>query len=78
MDMQTSDKSNSRLWARRLHIGVKAFRELLYSLNTLPKFKDEKSQGLYKMIQNNIFYVLEYRETMLHLIINYNTGRNTK
>lgn len=39
---------------------------------------DENSQALFKMLQNNVCYVLEFRETTLHTLINYNESYNTK
>lgn len=97
-DMLTSDKTRSRIWARRLHIGVQVncpalkftlifiecfflfqtYRELLESLNVLQKRTDEKSQTLFSVLQNNVFYVLEYREIILHLLISFNESHSTK
>lgn len=40
--------------------------------------KDEDSQAMYKMLQNNICYVIEFRETVLQLLMNYNEMYNSK
>lgn len=55
-----------------------AFKELLLSLDTLRRQPDNDSQALYKMLQNNICYVIEYRETVLQILMNYNEAYNTK
>lgn len=73
-----SDKKNGVLWGRRLHIAVEVYRELLLSLQTLEKIDNSKGKALFKMLQNNVFYVLEYREIVLHILINYNETFNTK
>uniref|UniRef100_A0A8D8HE95 Protein timeless homolog n=1 Tax=Culex pipiens TaxID=7175 RepID=A0A8D8HE95_CULPI len=78
IDMMRSDKTRARLWARRLHVAVQAYREMLQSLNTLQKFQDDKAKDLFAMLQNNVFYVLEYREVILHLLINYNENDSTR
>lgn len=78
IDMMGSDKTRARLWARRLHVAVQAYREMLQSLNTLQKFQDDKAKDLFAMLQNNVFYVLEYREVILHLLINYNENFSTR
>lgn len=51
---------------------------MLQSLNTLQKFQDDKAKDLFAMLQNNVFYVLEYREVILHLLINYNENDSTR
>lgn len=54
------------------------FKELLLSLIELQKSPDEDAQSLFKMIQNNICYVLEFREMVLHALVSYNENYNTK
>lgn len=78
VDMMGSDKTRARLWARRLHVAVQAYREMLHSLQALQKMPDEKAKDLFLMLQNNIFYVLEYREVVLHLLINYKETNSTR
>ncbi|XP_065094550.1 protein timeless homolog [Ochlerotatus camptorhynchus] len=78
VDMMVSDKTRARLWARRLHVAVQAYREMLQSLQALQKLQDEKAKDLFLMVQNNVFYVLEYREVILHLLINYKETNSTR
>ncbi|XP_030370378.1 protein timeless homolog [Scaptodrosophila lebanonensis] len=79
MDMILSDKKQARLWAKRLHVALLTFRELLQSLLALQKLKDDNNaRALFDMLLNNVCYVLEYRETILHLLMNYNESHSTK
>ncbi|XP_017143003.1 protein timeless homolog [Drosophila miranda] len=78
MDMIVSDKKQARLWAKRLHVALLTFRELLQSLLALQKLKDDNARSLFDMLLNNVCYVLEYRETILHLLMNYNEAHSTK
>ncbi|XP_001953059.3 protein timeless homolog [Drosophila ananassae] len=79
MDMIVSDKKQARLWAKRLHVALLTFRELLQSLLALQKLKDDSNaRALFDMLLNNVCYVLEYRETVLHLLMNYNEAHSTK
>ncbi|EDW59287.1 protein timeless homolog isoform X1 [Drosophila virilis] len=79
MDMIQCDKKQARLWAKRLHVALLTFRELLQSLLALQKLKDDvNARGLFDMLLNNVCYVLEYRETILHLLMNYNEAHSTK
>ncbi|XP_055524014.1 protein timeless homolog isoform X2 [Wyeomyia smithii] len=78
VDMIRSDKTHARLWSRRLHVAVQAYREMLQSLQALQMLPDAKAKDLFLMLQNNIFYVLEYREIILHLLIGFNETNNTR
>lgn len=78
MDMMTTDKKQARLWAKRLHVALTTFRELLLSLLALQKLQDQKARALFDMLLNNVCYVLEYRETILQLLFNYNESHSTK
>ncbi|XP_023158675.1 protein timeless homolog [Ceratitis capitata] len=78
MDMIVSDKKQARVWAKRLHVALQTFRELLLSLLALQKVKDDRALALFDMLLNNVCYVLEYRETILHLLMNYNEAHSTK
>ncbi|XP_033149795.1 protein timeless homolog [Drosophila busckii] len=79
MDMMQCDKKQARLWAKRLHVALLTFRELLQSLLALQQLKeDDNARGLFDMLLNNVCYVLEYRETILHLLMNYNEAHSTK
>ncbi|XP_037810211.1 protein timeless homolog, partial [Lucilia sericata] len=78
MDMIVSDKKQARLWAKRLHVALLTFRELLHSMLALQKLQDDNARALFDMLLNNVCYVLEYRETILHLLMNYNEAHSTK
>lgn len=78
VDMMVSDKPNARLWARRLNVAVQAYREMLQSLQALQKLQDEEAKDLFLKLQNNVFYVLEYREVVLQLLINYKESNSTR
>lgn len=62
------------------HVGIviQAYKELLLSIVELQRVSDENAQALYRMLENNVCYVLEFRETMLHTLMNYHEGHSTK
>lgn len=49
-----------------------AYRELFYTLCVMDKSPDESVKDSAKVIKSNIFYVPEYREFVLALLVNYN------
>lgn len=75
-DHLDNDRKNAKngmsLWARRLHLALLAYRELFYTLCTMDKSPDSSIRDSSKVIKNNVFYVLEYREFILHLLVSYN------
>lgn len=74
----------AKSWSKKLiHRNAKtlsrqAFKEMLLSLIALQRQPDDDSKALYKMLQNNICYVIEYRETVLQMLMSYNETYNTK
>ncbi|KFB46573.1 AGAP010787-PA-like protein [Anopheles sinensis] len=78
MENIVSDKTRKTLWARRLHIAVQTYRELLNNLQALEKKPDGNARELLNLLQNNIFYVVEYRETVVHLLKDYNETHHSR
>ncbi|XP_018417522.1 PREDICTED: protein timeless homolog [Nanorana parkeri] len=66
-EMMLADKKEATSWARRMHLALKAYQELLTTINEMDHSKDESVRESSKVIKNNIFYVMEYRELFLAL-----------
>lgn len=76
--MIISDKKKKLLWNRRLQLGVEAYREMLCSMQVLELQNDDSCKALFSVMQNNVFYIVEYREVLLHLLLSFNESCNTK
>lgn len=70
-DMIQSDKKKLGVWSKRLHIALKAYRELLYTLNAMDKSPDESVRKSAMVIKSNVFYQVEYREFIFQLLVTY-------
>lgn len=70
-DMITSDKKKWPLWSKRLHLALQAYKELLLNLISMDKSSDESVRESARVIKGNVFYVLEYREFILTLMLTY-------
>lgn len=70
-DMLQSDKKKLYLWSKRLHLALLAYRELLLSLSAMDKSTDALVVESARIIKSNIFYVIEYRELILTLLITF-------
>ncbi|KAM9321194.1 protein timeless homolog [Gastrophryne carolinensis] len=66
-EMMLMDKKEATSWARRMHLALKSYQELLTTINEMDHSKDESVRESSKVIKNNIFYVMEYRELFLAL-----------
>lgn len=77
-DLSSSDKKKSLLWAKRLHISLKAYRELLYTVNAMDKSNDDSVRESARVIKSNVFYTVEYREVLFQFLVHYTPLKNTK
>ena len=59
------------MWSRRLHVALCAYQELLMTLNAMDKSSSESIRNSSRVLKSNVFYVPEYREMCLVLLLNY-------
>ncbi|XP_014609708.1 PREDICTED: protein timeless homolog isoform X1 [Polistes canadensis] len=70
-EMILTDKERIRIWSHRLHLALKAYKELLHTLMAMDKSPDQSIREPSKVIKSNVFYVPEYRETILSQLLNF-------
>ncbi|KAM5287939.1 protein timeless homolog [Ctenodactylus gundi] len=66
-EMMLTDRKEAVSWARRMHLALKAYQELLATVNEMGTSADEAVRESSRIIKTNIFYVMEYRELFLAL-----------
>lgn len=66
------EKKKTQFWSGRLHLALRAYQELLHTLLAMDKSPDKGVQNSSKVIKSNIFYVPEYRETILSQLLCFN------
>ncbi|XP_040839530.1 protein timeless homolog [Ochotona curzoniae] len=66
-EMMLTDRKEAASWARRMHLALKAYQELLATVNEMDMSPEEAVRESSRIIKNNIFYVMEYRELFLAL-----------
>lgn len=54
-----------------MHLGLKAYRELLMSLGAMDVSPDESVRESARVIRMNLFYTVEYRELPYILLHHY-------
>ncbi|XP_053603776.1 protein timeless homolog [Plodia interpunctella] len=74
-DMIKVEKKKFSSWVRRLHLSLRAYKELLNTLLAMEKSTDSSVKESAKVLKSNIFYVLEYREFILSIFLNYDENK---
>lgn len=74
-DMIKVEKKKYTAWVRRLHLALRAYKELLNTLLAMDKSTDSTVKESAKVLKSNIFYVLEYREFILFTFLNYDENK---
>lgn len=77
-EMIQSDKKMKIKWNRRLQFGVQAYREFLQNLQVMELIEEEETQAVLGKLKNNMFYVVDYREIVLQLLLSYNENHFTR
>ncbi|XP_037534837.1 protein timeless homolog [Nematolebias whitei] len=70
-EMILTDRKEATSWSRRMHLALKAYQELLLTVNEMDRTPDESIRQSSNVIKSNIFYLMEYREIFLTLLRKY-------
>uniref|UniRef100_A0A673BF00 Timeless circadian clock n=1 Tax=Sphaeramia orbicularis TaxID=375764 RepID=A0A673BF00_9TELE len=74
-EMILTDRKEATSWSRRMHLALKAYQELLLTVNEMDRSPDESIRQSSNVIKSNIFYLMEYREIFLTLLRKYDETR---
>ncbi|XP_075967143.1 protein timeless homolog [Anarhichas minor] len=74
-EMLLTDRKEATSWSRRMHLALKAYQELLLTVNEMDCSQDESIRQSSSVIKSNIFYLMEYREIFLTLLRKYDETR---
>ncbi|XP_041036137.1 protein timeless homolog isoform X1 [Carcharodon carcharias] len=77
-EMMLTDKAAASSWSRRMHLALKAYQELLNTINEMDHSKDGNLRESSRVIKCNIFYVMEFRELFLTLFRKYDATKQPK
>ncbi|KAK1901642.1 Protein timeless like [Dissostichus eleginoides] len=70
-EMLLTDRKEATSWSRRMHLALKAYQELLLTVNEMDRSQDESIRQSSSVIKSNIFYLMEYREIFVTLLRKY-------
>ncbi|XP_038553414.1 protein timeless homolog [Micropterus salmoides] len=74
-EMMLTDRKEATSWSRRMHLALKAYQELLLTINEMDRSQDDSILQSSNVIKSNIFYLMEYREIFLTLLRKYDETR---
>ncbi|OPJ69958.1 timeless-like protein isoform A [Patagioenas fasciata monilis] len=66
-EMALMDKKEAATWARRMHLALKAYQELLRTVQEMDRSPEQAVRDSSQVIKSNIFYLMEYRQLFLTL-----------
>ncbi|KPP74065.1 protein timeless-like, partial [Scleropages formosus] len=67
-EMMLTDRKEATSWSRRMHLALKAYQELLLTVNEMDRSQEENFRQSASVIKSNIFYLMEFREIFLTLL----------
>ncbi|XP_048856123.1 protein timeless homolog [Brienomyrus brachyistius] len=67
-EMMLTDRKEATSWSSRMHLALKAYQELLLTVNEMDRSQDESIRQSANVVKSNIFYLMEYREIFLTLL----------
>lgn len=76
-EMITTDKKEAKVWARRVHLALKAYQELLMTLHSMEISKNPRLVSSAKVLKGNIFYMMEFRDIFVILLKNFNHSKHS-
>ncbi|CAH1773613.1 unnamed protein product [Owenia fusiformis] len=77
-EMISMEKKDAKIWSRRVHIALRAYYELLQTLFAMDSSKDPQLRESANVIKGNVFYLMEYRDTFINLLKNFNESRQSR
>ncbi|KAK2149955.1 hypothetical protein LSH36_429g01017, partial [Paralvinella palmiformis] len=77
-EMILTSKKDGIIWSRRMHLALKAYHELLQSLNVMDKSPDDTLHEGAKVMKCNIFYMMEYRDIFVVLLRKFDETRQSR
>uniref|UniRef100_A0A2S2NUZ1 Protein timeless n=1 Tax=Schizaphis graminum TaxID=13262 RepID=A0A2S2NUZ1_SCHGA len=63
-----TDKKKIPIWSKRMHLGLKAYKELMETLLVMYQSKNPTLESSARTILTNLFYMVEYRDLLLGLL----------
>ncbi|XP_063423277.1 protein timeless homolog isoform X3 [Mytilus trossulus] len=77
-EMIMMEKKEAVIWAKRVHLALKAYQELLHYLDMMDRSKNTQLMESSKVIKGNIFYMMEFRDIFLTLLKKFDQSKQSR
>ncbi|XP_060554622.1 protein timeless homolog [Ruditapes philippinarum] len=77
-EMQQMEKKEAIVWGKRTHLALKAYQELLLTLDSMDRSGNSTLMESSKVIKSNIFYTMEFRDIFLTLLRHFDQSRQSR
>ncbi|KAH3702538.1 hypothetical protein DPMN_077562, partial [Dreissena polymorpha] len=77
-EMQMMEKKEAIVWGKRTHLALKAYQELLLTLDSMDRSGSPVLMESSKVLKSNIFYMMEFRDVFLTLLRHFDQSRQSR
>ncbi|XP_021358144.1 protein timeless homolog [Mizuhopecten yessoensis] len=77
-EMQMMEKKEAIVWGKRVHLALKAYQELLLTLDSMDRSKNPRLMESSRVLKSNIFYMMEFRDIFLTLLRKFNQSQQSR
>nr|CAB3266958.1 protein timeless homolog [Phallusia mammillata] len=78
IELMTVDKHEAAAWGKRMHLALRCYYEFLMTVYVMETSNDSSLNKSARVLMNNIFYVVEYREIFLTLLRKFDERKQTR
>ncbi|ESP02893.1 hypothetical protein LOTGIDRAFT_230391 [Lottia gigantea] len=77
-EMMITEKKEAKVWGRRAHLALKAYQELMLTLDSMDRSGNPQVMESSKVIKGNLFYMMEYRDIFVTLLRKFNESQMSR
>ncbi|KAK6175117.1 hypothetical protein SNE40_013642 [Patella caerulea] len=77
-EMMLTEKKEAKVWGRRAHLALKAYQELMLTLDSMDRSGNPHFMESAKVIKSNVFYLMEYRDIFVTLLRKFNESQMSR
>ncbi|XP_025082502.1 protein timeless homolog isoform X2 [Pomacea canaliculata] len=77
-EMIVMEKKEAKVWGRRVHLALKAYQELLLTLDMMDKSNNSHLCDASRVIKSNVFYMMEFRDIFITLLKKFDQTKNSR
>ncbi|XP_048237661.1 protein timeless homolog isoform X2 [Haliotis rufescens] len=77
-EMIMTEKTEAVTWSKRVHLALKAYQELLLTVDMMDRSKNPRLIESAKVIRCNVFYMMEFRDIFTTLLKKFDQSKQSR